>query len=121
MVGQWLLRSATDLAVEASAASGEFVDGKPDREAAAFTDAAKALPTLVAPDAIDAVGLDSGLREMARAYQAQKANPPAGGALGQLPATASEADAASKIRKPLTRRNTPDEPRLRFAAGKSRR
>ena len=95
--------TATELAVEASAAVGEFADGNPGVHAAAFADTAMALLTSAEPDAIDAAGLEPALREMESAYQALKAHLLASGAQGQLPVATMDARlrAASALRRAL--------------------
>lgn len=101
--------TATELAAETSAASGEFVDGQSDPQAAAFADAALALLRSAdpdapdAPDAGDSAALEAALLEMEGAYQALKAGLLASGAQGQLPVATMDARlrAASALRRAL--------------------
>lgn len=95
--------TATELAVEASAATGEFADELPDPQTAAFAEAARALLTQAEPEAANISGLEAALAEMERAYQALKAHLLATGAVGQLPVTRMDARlrAASSLRRAL--------------------
>ncbi|MDP1652754.1 MAG: Na/Pi symporter, partial [Rhodocyclaceae bacterium] len=95
--------TATELAVEAAAATAEFADGSSDPQAAAFADTAMALLSRVDPEAIDAAALEPALREMESAYQALKADLLAAGAEGRLPVATMDARlrAASALRRAL--------------------
>ena len=95
--------TATELAVEASAASGEFADRMPDSPTAAFAGAAKALLIAAEPEASETGGLEPAVNEMEGAYQALKAHLLAAGAAGQLPVTGMDARlrAASSLRRAL--------------------
>ncbi len=95
--------TATELAVEASAATGEFADDTSDPHATAFADAARALLIPIEPDAVDSVGVEPALHAMESAYQAHKASLLAEGAQGRLPVAAMDARlrAASALRRAL--------------------
>ncbi|MDP1613436.1 MAG: Na/Pi cotransporter family protein [Sulfuritalea sp.] len=96
--------TATELAVEASAAMGEIADGESSPEATAFADTA--LELLARSDSAGTVAsadLEAAADEMEGAYQALKAYLLAAGAQGRLPVSAMDARlrAASALRRAL--------------------
>lgn len=96
--------TATELAVEASAAIGEIADGESSRAATEFADAALILLALANPAAeIDGAALDVATDEMERYYQTLKADLLAAGAQGRLPVAEMDARlrAASALRRAL--------------------
>jgi phosphate:Na+ symporter len=96
--------TATELAVEASAAMGEIADGESSPEATAFTDTALALLARSDPaDTVVSADLEAAAGDMESAYQALKADLLAAGAQGRLPVNAMDARlrAASALRRAL--------------------
>lgn len=83
--------TATELAVEASAAMGEIADGQSSPEATAFADTALALRGQSDPAGTVAdADLEAAASQMESAYQALKACLLAAGAQGRLPVNAME-------------------------------
>ncbi|MDP2108611.1 MAG: Na/Pi cotransporter family protein, partial [Rhodocyclaceae bacterium] len=96
--------TATELAVEASAAMGEIADGESSPEATAFTDTALALLARSDPaGTVASTDLEAAAGDMESAYQALKADLLAAGAQGRLPVNAMDARlrAASALRRAL--------------------
>jgi phosphate:Na+ symporter len=96
--------TATELAVEASAAMSEIADGESSPEATAFADTALALLARSDPaDTVVSADLEAAAGDMESAYQALKADLLAAGAQGRLPVKAMDARlrAASALRRAL--------------------
>ncbi len=96
--------TATELAVEASAAIGEIADGESSPEATAFADTALELLARSDPaGTVASADLEAAAGEMGSAYQALKAYLLAAGAQGRLPVNAMDARlrAASALRRAL--------------------
>jgi len=96
--------TATELAVEASAAMGEIAGGESSPETTAFTDTALELLTCSDPaGTVAGVEREAAADEMESTYQALKAYLLAAGAQGLLPVAAMDASlrAASALRRAL--------------------
>lgn len=96
--------TATELAVEASAAMGEIADGESSSEATAFADTALALLARSDPAGTGvSADLEVAAGDMESAYQALKAYLLTAGAQGRLPVKAMDARlrAASALRRAL--------------------
>jgi len=96
--------TATELAVEASAAMGEIVAGESGTEHANFADGALALLAMSDPAGLaDGAAIEAATENMESAYQTLKAALLASGAQGLLPVAAMDARlrAASALRRSL--------------------